>query len=65
MRRRISSLEPWKVEVSGLVRNPKTYDIDDLRTRFAPEERIYRMRCVEGWAMVIPWQGFQTIQAFG
>jgi methionine sulfoxide reductase catalytic subunit len=52
-------LEPWKIEVSGLVRNPKTYDIDDLRTRFASEEPIYRLRCVEGWAMVIPWQGFQ------
>jgi len=52
-------IDPWKIEVSGLVHKPKTYDIDDLSTRFAPEERIYRMRCVEGWAMVIPWQGFQ------
>jgi sulfoxide reductase catalytic subunit YedY len=51
--------DSWKVEVGGLVRNPKTYDIDDLLNRFTPEERIYRMRCVEGWAMVIPWQGFQ------
>jgi sulfoxide reductase catalytic subunit YedY len=51
--------DPWKIEVGGLVRNPKTYDIGDLLQRFAPEERIYRMRCVEGWAMVIPWQGFQ------
>jgi sulfoxide reductase catalytic subunit YedY len=53
------STAPWKIEVGGLVRNPKTYDIDDLLKRFTPEERIYRMRCVEGWAMVIPWQGFQ------
>ncbi len=45
--------------MGGLVRNPKTYDVDDLVTRFSSEERIYRMRCVEGWAMVIPWQGFQ------
>jgi sulfoxide reductase catalytic subunit YedY len=51
--------DPWKVEVGGLVHNPKTYDIGDLVKRFSPEERIYRMRCVEGWAMVIPWQGFQ------
>lgn len=49
---------PWKVEVSGLVNNPKTFDIDDLRTMFAQEERIYRLRCVEGWSMVIPWMGF-------
>ena len=40
--------EPWKVEVGGLVNNPKTYDIDDLRTKFDQQERIYRLRCVEG-----------------
>ncbi len=50
--------EPWSVEVTGLVRNPKTYAVEDLMARFAPEERIYRLRCVEGWSMVIPWQGF-------
>jgi sulfoxide reductase catalytic subunit YedY len=49
---------PWQVEVGGLVNNPKTYDIDDLRTKFEEEERIYRLRCVEGWSMVIPWLGF-------
>lgn len=49
---------PWTVQVGGLVNNPKTYDVDDLRKLFPPEERIYRMRCVEGWSMVIPWQGF-------
>jgi len=48
---------PWKVEVGGLVSNPKTYDIDDL-DKFSSQERIYRMRCVEGWSMVIPWMGF-------
>lgn len=48
---------PWQVEVSGLVRNPKTYDIEEL-LKFAQEERIYRLRCVEGWSMVIPWNGF-------
>jgi sulfoxide reductase catalytic subunit YedY len=48
---------PWQVEVGGLVNNPKTFDIDDLR-KFGEEERIYRMRCVEGWSMVIPWLGF-------
>ena len=49
--------EPWQVEVSGLVNNPKTFDLDDLR-RFEQEERIYRLRCVEAWSMVIPWVGF-------
>ncbi len=49
---------PWEVEVGGLVRNPKTYDPDDLRRTFGEEERIYRLRCVEGWSMVIPWNGF-------
>ena len=49
---------PWTVEVGGLVNNPKTYDIDDLKKRFDQEERVYRLRCVEGWSMVIPWIGF-------
>lgn len=48
----------WKVEVTGLVKNPKTYDIDDLKQRFPLEERIYRFRCVEAWSMVLPWIGF-------
>jgi sulfoxide reductase catalytic subunit YedY len=48
---------PWAVEVGGLVHNPKTFDIDDL-LKFEQEERIYRMRCVEAWSMVIPWIGF-------
>lgn len=48
---------PWQVEVGGLVNNPKTFDIDDLRA-FELEERIYRLRCVEAWSMVIPWIGF-------
>ncbi|MCB0212449.1 MAG: protein-methionine-sulfoxide reductase catalytic subunit MsrP [Anaerolineae bacterium] len=52
------STSPWEVEVGGLVNNPKTFSIDDLRTKFAQEERIYRLRCVEGWSMVIPWMGF-------
>lgn len=49
---------PWTIEVGGLVHKPKTFDIDQL-TQLAPlEDRIYRMRCVEGWSMVIPWRGF-------
>ncbi|MDT4896194.1 MAG: methionine sulfoxide reductase catalytic subunit [Acidobacteriota bacterium] len=49
---------PWTVAVEGLVNKPKIYDLDDL-LKIAPlEERIYRLRCVEGWSMVIPWVGF-------
>jgi sulfoxide reductase catalytic subunit YedY len=48
---------PWQVEVGGLVQNPRTYDMDQLRA-FPQEERIYRLRCVEAWSMVIPWTGF-------
>jgi sulfoxide reductase catalytic subunit YedY len=50
--------ENWKVEVTGLVKNPRTYDLDDLQKAFPLEERIYRFRCVEAWSMVIPWIGF-------
>jgi sulfoxide reductase catalytic subunit YedY len=49
---------PWTVEVYGLVNNPKTYGIEDLLGKFTQEERIYRLRCVEAWSMVIPWTGF-------
>ena len=48
---------PWSVEVGGLVHNPRVFDIDDVM-KFTQEERIYRLRCVEGWSMVIPWSGF-------
>jgi sulfoxide reductase catalytic subunit YedY len=50
---------PWQVEVTGLVNRPGIFDVDDLIASFPPEERVYRMRCVEGWSMIIPWQGFQ------
>jgi methionine sulfoxide reductase catalytic subunit len=50
--------DDWKVEVTGLVKNPRTYDLDDLQKTFPIEERIYRFRCVEAWSMVIPWIGF-------
>ena len=49
---------PWTVEVYGLVNKPKTYGIEDLLKNFTQEERIYRLRCVEAWSMVIPWTGF-------
>ena len=49
---------PWTVEVGGHVARPKTYDIDELIRLFPLEERMYHLRCVEGWSMVIPWIGF-------
>lgn len=49
---------PWTVEVSGHVARPKTFDIDELIRLFPLEERVYALRCVEGWSMVIPWIGF-------
>ena len=48
---------PWEIEVGGLVNNPGVYNLDDLYA-FEQEERIYRLRCVEAWSMVIPWVGF-------
>ncbi|TCR79607.1 protein-methionine-sulfoxide reductase catalytic subunit MsrP [Rhizobium sp. BK376] len=49
---------PWTIKVDGMVGNPGTFDIDALIKEFPPEERVYRMRCVEAWSMVIPWDGF-------
>jgi sulfoxide reductase catalytic subunit YedY len=49
---------PWVVEVDGLVKKPMKIGIDDLRKLAPLEERIYRLRCVEGWSMVIPWVGY-------
>jgi len=49
---------PWTLEVGGLVNNPKTFAIEDILKLFPQEERIYRLRCVEAWSLVIPWTGF-------
>ena len=49
---------PWTVVVEGEVAKPKTFDVEELLKLAAHEERIYRMRCVEGWSMVIPWVGY-------
>ena len=49
---------PWEIEVSGLVEKPMTLDVDDLIKQMPLEERIYRFRCVERWAMIVPWIGF-------
>lgn len=49
---------PWTVAVEGEVKKPRTYDIDELLKLAPMEERVYRLRCVEGWSMVIPWVGY-------
>jgi methionine sulfoxide reductase catalytic subunit len=51
--------QPWLVSVEGLVKKPQRYALPDLIKGLTIEDRVYRMRCVEGWSMVIPWQGFQ------
>jgi sulfoxide reductase catalytic subunit YedY len=48
---------PWQVEVSGAVARPGSYDVEELIRAFTAEERIYRLRCVEAWSMVVPWLG--------
>ena len=50
---------PWTLRVEGEVQKPKTWDIDEVLTKFPAEERVYRHRCVEAWSMVIPWGGFE------
>ena len=58
--RRASKLkvDNWSIKIDGLVKKKKTFDIDNLKKLIGLEERIYRFRCVEGWAMVVPWLGF-------
>jgi len=51
-------VRPWSVAVEGEVAKPKVYDVDELLKLAPLEERVYRMRCVEGWSMVIPWVGY-------
>jgi sulfoxide reductase catalytic subunit YedY len=54
--------KPWTVTMEGLVKQPRTYAIEDLIKLSAQEERIYRLRCVEGWSMVIPWVGYSLAE---
>ena len=50
--------DPWSIEIEGLVKKPGRYHLEDLMKWATMEERIYRLRCVEGWSMVIPWVGY-------
>lgn len=52
-------VNPWQLTVEGLVDNPIKLNFEDLFTRFTLEERVYRLRCVEAWSMVVPWVGFE------
>jgi len=52
-------LTNWTIQVDGLVNNPGTYSVADLTSGLREEERIYRLRCVEAWSMVVPWNGFE------
>ena len=51
-------IRPWTLSVEGEVDKPAVFELDDLLTRWPSEQRIYRLRCVEGWSMVVPWNGF-------
>lgn len=53
---------PWTVSVEGEVKKPKVYDLDELLKLSAMEERVYRLRCVEGWSMVVPWVGYSLAE---
>ena len=56
------TLRPWAVEIDGLVERPMTVDVDDLVRKLPLEERLYRHRCVEAWAMAVPWTGIPMKQ---
>ena len=51
--------KPWSVKIDGLVKKPMTIDLEKILSKVTIEDRVYRLRCVEAWSMVIPWQGFQ------
>ncbi len=51
-------VSPWSIKIDGMVAAPRSVDLDDLLKQVSVEERIYRHRCVEGWAMTVPWTGF-------
>lgn len=52
------STSPWEITIDGMVNKPAKYGVDELIKKYPVEDRVYRLRCVEGWSMVIPWAGF-------
>lgn len=59
---RLLTLKPWAVQIDGLVDRPGSYGLEDILSGAQMEERIYRLRCVEAWSMVVPWVGFELNQ---
>jgi sulfoxide reductase catalytic subunit YedY len=55
-------VDPWAIDIEGLVKKPGRWDLADLLKLSPMEERIYRMRCVEGWSMVVPWVGYSLAE---
>lgn len=55
-------IRPWQVRIDGMVEQPRTVDFDDVLKAMTLEERVYRFRCVEAWAMTVPWSGFALKQ---
>lgn len=55
-------IRPWQVRIDGMVEQPRTVDFDDILKAMTLEERVYRFRCVEAWAMTVPWSGFALKQ---
>ncbi|WP_424941618.1 protein-methionine-sulfoxide reductase catalytic subunit MsrP [Aliiroseovarius sp. S253] len=56
------TVDPWSVQIDGMVDKPGSYGLEDILAKVSQEERIYRFRCVEAWSMVIPWYGFELNQ---
>ncbi|MDE9450427.1 protein-methionine-sulfoxide reductase catalytic subunit MsrP [Aliiroseovarius sp. Z3] len=56
------TVDPWSVEIDGMVERPGSYGLEDILKKVTQEERIYRFRCVETWSMVVPWVGFELNQ---
>lgn len=56
------NLKPWTIQIEGEVEKPITIGVEDILKNFTQEERIYRLRCVEGWSMVVPWNGFSLCE---
>ena len=55
-------MHPWTIRLDGMLKQPRTIDLDDLLKQVQLEERVYRHRCVEAWAMTVPWTGFPLSQ---
>ena len=57
--------KPWSISLEGLINNPQVIDLEKILSKVTIEDRVYRLRCVEAWSMVIPWQGFPLSKLIG